>query len=58
MADEKSTYRKSKIEDEKTNLEDSTKYGEFVPSFFNWMTLDEQKNRSEELNNMTKNNKN
>ena len=34
------------------------KNGEFIPSYFNWITLDEQKKRSEELNNMTKNNKN
>ncbi len=38
--------------------DDSTKYGEFVPSFFNWMTLDEQKNRANELNDMTKKSEN
>ena len=38
----------------KKDVEDSTKYGEFVSSFFNWMTLSGQKRRAEELNNMTK----
>ena len=37
--------------------EDSTKYGEFISSFFNWQTLDGQKKRASELENMTKSNK-
>ena len=37
--------------------EDATKYGEFISSFFTWITPKEQKNRAEELENMT-NNKN
>lgn len=36
------------------NDEDKTKNGEFVPSFFEWITLDEQKKRAEELANLTK----
>ena len=51
-------YRKNKINGDKRNEEDSTKYGEFVPSFFNWMTLDEQKERANELKNITKNDEN
>ena len=37
--------------------EDKTKYGEFVSSYFQWIPVSEQKKRAEELNNMTKNNK-
>lgn len=33
--------------------EDSTKYGEFVSSYFAWLTLEGQKQRAEELNKMT-----
>ncbi len=40
--------------------EDSTKYGEFISSYFAWISLPNQKERAEELSNMTKekNNKN
>ena len=34
--------------------EDATKYGEFVSSFFGWISLKDQKKRTEELENMTK----
>ena len=42
-----------KDEDE---IEDSTKYGEFVSSYFAWLTLEGQKERADELNNITKKN--
>ena len=35
--------------------EDTTKYGEFVSSYFAWVSLPMQKERVEELENMTKN---
>lgn len=35
-------------------IEDATKYGEFVSSYFAWLTLDGQKERAESLNEMTK----
>lgn len=35
--------------------EDATKYGEFVSSYFAWISLPNQKERAEELVNMTKN---
>ena len=38
--------------------EDSTKYGEFISSYFAWISLPNQKERAEELQNMTKNSKN
>ena len=42
-------------ESEKTEVgEDSTKYGEFISSYFAWISLPNQKERAEELNNMTK----
>ena len=34
--------------------EDVTKYGEFVSSYFAWMSLEEQKNRVDKMENMTK----
>lgn len=37
--------------------EDSTKYGEFVSSYFAWVPLPEQKEKAKELQNMTKNDK-
>ena len=37
--------------------EDSTKYGEFVSSYFAWVPLREQKEKALELQNMTKNDK-
>jgi hypothetical protein len=30
------------------------KYGEFIPTYFSWISLDEQKKRAEELNKSTK----
>ena len=40
-----------KDEDE---IEDATKYGEFVSSYFEWLTLERQKERAKELDNITK----
>ncbi|MBR3254862.1 MAG: hypothetical protein IKF97_01340 [Clostridia bacterium] len=37
--------------------EDSTKYGEFVSSFFSWIGLSEQKERADRLEKITKNKK-
>lgn len=34
--------------------EDSTKYGEFVCSYFAWLSLPEQKKKSKELQDITK----
>ena len=34
--------------------DNTTKYGEFVSSFFSWVTPTEQKNRAKELEDMTK----
>ena len=34
--------------------EDATKYGEWMSSFFEWVTPDKQKDRANELNDMTK----
>ena len=35
--------------------EDVTKYGEFISSYFGWTTLEKQKKRANELENITKN---
>lgn len=34
--------------------EDSTKYGEFISSYFAWVSLPEQKLKAEKMQNMTK----
>lgn len=34
--------------------EDVTKYGEFVSSYFAWLTLENQKSRTNKMENMTK----
>ena len=34
--------------------ENKTKYGEFISSFFGWIPIDKQKERANELNDMTK----
>lgn len=34
--------------------EDTTKYGEFVSSYFAWISLPEQKEKAEKMQNMTK----
>ena len=34
--------------------EETTKYGEFVSSYFAWIGLNRQKNRADELNEMTR----
>ena len=34
--------------------EDETKYGEFISSYFAWITLEKQKKEAKKLENMTK----
>lgn len=38
----------------KKEKEDATKYGEFVSSYFGWITPKKQKERAEELEDITK----
>ena len=40
--------------EELINGEETTKYGEFISSYFAWVGLNKQKTRAEELNEMTK----
>ena len=37
--------------------EDTTKYGEFVPSLDHWIPIEKQKQKAEKLANITKNKK-
>lgn len=39
---------------EKKEKEDATKYGEFIPSYFSWLTLKEQKENADRLSKITK----
>lgn len=42
------------MKDSKENNEDFTKYGEFIPSYFAWLTLKQQKENAERLSKITK----
>ncbi len=37
-----------------TDIEDTTKYGEFVSSYFAWTTLEKQKQNAKDMDKMTK----
>jgi hypothetical protein len=41
-------------EDKKTKIERTTKTGEFIPSFDNWLKPEIQKKRAEELEDITR----
>ena len=54
---EKENKIKKEIEEEDFSAEvgeDTTKYGEFISSYFAWIGLNRQKNRANELNDMTR----
>jgi hypothetical protein len=40
--------------DRDKKIEDSTKYGEFISSYFAWIPLSKQKEKVEKLENITK----
>ena len=42
---------------EKKSRKNVTKYGEFIPSYYTWLGLDEQKKNVERLENITNENK-
>lgn len=39
---------------EKEKIQDTTKYGEFIPSYFAWLTLEKQKEIADKLSDITK----
>lgn len=41
------------MKNDEDEIEDATKYGEFVSSYFAWLTLDGQKERADKLDKMT-----
>ena len=43
--------------DKKEKAEDTTKYGEFISSYFGWVSQEQQKEIVEKLENITKNKK-
>lgn len=45
---------KKKIKHHIQEVEDATKYGEFVSSYFAWLTLDRQKEKAGQMEEMTK----
>ena len=57
--DKKEIERREKIDKTKEDIgeiEHTTKYGEFVSSYFAWLTLDRQKKTARKLENITKKN--
>ncbi len=40
--------------DKNEEIEDTTKYGEFISSYFAWLTPERQKKRAKEIDDMTK----
>ena len=42
------------IQEEIENSEDTTKYGEFVTSYFAWIPLEMQKDKAKKMEDMTK----
>ena len=50
-----STYKDNKeIKHSISEIEDATKYGEFISSYFAWLTLDRQKKNAKAMEEMTK----
>ena len=52
-------FQTGELKEEINNMEseeDVTKYGEFVSSYFAWLTLDKQKNQAKKMEKMTNNN--
>ena len=45
---------KSEDEENLIDNEDTTKYGEFVSSYFAWLTLEKQKDKASQMDKMTK----
>lgn len=56
--EEISNYNKNKQLEECEVGEDSTKYGEFISSYFAWVSLPQQKENVEKLEKITKNEEN
>lgn len=51
--------KEDKIKDYELEVgEDTTKYGEFISSYFAWISLPQQKEKVKELEKMTKKDKN
>ena len=50
----KKDYDNSEEYDDKFNIEDTTKYGEFISTYFAWVPLEKQKEKANKLDKMTK----
>lgn len=53
MSDKKDLGKQIRESSEEVG-EDSTKYGEFISTYFAWVSLPDQKEKVEELENVTK----
>lgn len=47
----------SKVKEEIGEIEDATKYGEFISSYFAWMTLERQKQLAKRMEEIDRKNK-
>ncbi len=45
---------KKRVSYNREEKEDATKYGEFVSSYFAWLTLEQQKQKAKDMEEMTK----
>lgn len=50
---DKQGFKEEKINNYGEEIEDTTMYGEFITSYFAWVPLSKQKEKVEELENMT-----
>ena len=56
--DNKNSDKKNNIKDSMDEVgEDATQYGEFISSYFAWVSLPDQKETVEKLENITRKNK-
>ena len=46
--------RKKQVKNQIQEVEDTTKYGEFVSSYFAWTTIERQKQNAKDMDKMTK----
>ena len=51
---DKNEKRIDKLNSKNDEIEDSTKYGEFISSFFSWNTLEGKKEKAKYLENITR----
>ena len=54
MKEERHNNRFKDYDIDNLEIEDATKYGEFIASYFGWISMEKQKKRAKELEDITK----